>query len=176
MLDATTITTFVSGRICVRSSVLHADLRWSGAITLNLACNEIEEMEGHDLPESTEELFMQGNYLKTVPDSIQLLSRLRHVCFGANCLKDISSIFLCPNLVHLSVCYNELESLRPRRCHVRATNEAASGKCSLMSFVNLHSEDFLSGMAFLYYLWYQAWKCSIFYYFALTGKPNILQI
>jgi Leucine-rich repeat (LRR) protein len=77
-------------------------------------------VDGRDIPPSTEKLCLQGNLLTCLPENIRWLSQLRHVLLGTNHLTNISPVFSCPNLVHLSACFNQLESLRPRPCPVRA--------------------------------------------------------
>ena len=86
----------------------------------DLSCNQITELDTHDLPRKLQRLDVSGNVLQQLPSSLSDLKYMRSIAASCNVIEDCNAVFGCAHLVHASLCYNKLAELTCSPLSVRS--------------------------------------------------------
>jgi hypothetical protein len=79
--------------------------------TLDCSDNPLKQLDGTQLPPGVQQATFTGCHITALPQNLSVLTNLQQLFLSANHLADISPIWSCPALLHVSLSYNSVSAI-----------------------------------------------------------------
>lgn len=79
--------------------------------TLDCSDNPLKQLDGTQLPPGVQLATFTGCHITALPQNLSVLTNLQQLFLSANHLADISPIWSCPALLHVSLSYNSVSAI-----------------------------------------------------------------